>query len=119
MADESRGVVLRLVRVVRGEDVGCLMPAPSPRRLAEPFYRYDEWQKKRTRKLPLGCTENIEEAKELAAKRRRLDCKNYDGCLDVAARGAWRGFDCHGCGAYQRDEEYLADERAAAMRPRE
>src|SRR5690349_5763747 len=35
-------------------------------------------------------------------KLRRLDCRNYDGCLDIAIENRWPGFTCIGCPGYQR-----------------
>jgi hypothetical protein len=32
---------------------------------------------------------------------RRIDCRAYDACLDVAATKDWRGFHCNDCGAYE------------------
>lgn len=31
---------------------------------------------------------------------RLLDCRRYDGCLDIAIARDWPGFDCIGCPAY-------------------
>jgi hypothetical protein len=32
---------------------------------------------------------------------RRVDCRAYDRCLDLAERSGWRGFTCRQCTAYQ------------------
>jgi hypothetical protein len=32
---------------------------------------------------------------------RRLDCQDYDGCIDVAVEGGWDGFHCKGCEGYR------------------
>lgn len=37
---------------------------------------------------------------EAAARSRRLDCRGYDACLELAARRGWRSFHCRGCSAY-------------------
>ena len=33
---------------------------------------------------------------------RRLDCRQYDGCLDIAVDNDWRGFHCNDCKAYEK-----------------
>jgi hypothetical protein len=35
------------------------------------------------------------------AEQRRLDCRSYGACVDVAADADWRGFHCGRCAAYQ------------------
>jgi hypothetical protein len=40
---------------------------------------------------------------EVAATVRRLDCRGYDGCLDLADRLDWESFTCHACDQYQAE----------------
>jgi hypothetical protein len=44
--------------------------------------------------------ERIEDPR-LAPSQRRLDCQRYDGCVDAALAGGWRGFHCNACQAYE------------------
>lgn len=96
------------------------MPAPAPRQLPEPFFRFEESTTRRTsRRARLGLIEDLNEAAEEANRRRHLDCAHYDGCLDMASRAGWRGFDCYGCEAYKADDGFMQEERLAAMRMKE
>jgi len=48
---------------------------------------------------------------EDAGHVRRLDCGNYDSCLNAAEALDWEGFTCNGCRAYSpiTDEQRLRD----------
>jgi hypothetical protein len=43
---------------------------------------------------------------------RRIDCRSYDRCLDVATENEWRGFHCNECRGY---EARTPDERRKDM----
>src|SRR6266540_3447275 len=46
---------------------------------------------------------------------RRIDCRSYDRCLDVATENEWRGFHCNECRGYEArtPDEQLKDMLAA------
>ena len=46
-----------------------------------------------------------------APRVRRLDCRRYTGCLEVAHAQDWHGFTCNGCEAHepQSEDEARAD----------
>ena len=54
--------------------------------------------------IPHGRIEDADEAPSI----RRLHCRSYDTCLDIADRAGWSGFACRGCDAF---EERTAEER--------
>lgn len=48
---------------------------------------------------PIPCRALVDP--EAVPATRRLHCRYYDDCLDVAATAGWAGFACGGCGAFR------------------
>jgi hypothetical protein len=48
---------------------------------------------------PLPCR-SVEDPDHTPALRR-LHCRRYGECLDVAVESAWSGFHCNGCAAFE------------------
>lgn len=56
---------------------------------------------------------------EEVEKHRSLSCTEYDGCLDVVLRRAWRSWSCVRCVLFRMERECRSAEIAheAALRP--
>lgn len=53
---------------------------------------------------------------EEVSKVRKLDCRNYEDCLNTAIKADWSGFTCAGCPAHDpKSKTELLDEATSHM----
>jgi hypothetical protein len=63
-------------------------PRPTPR--PAPFFGDGE-------RIREGEARSVAAALRLVESHRRLDCRHYDRCLELAANAGWRGWSCCEC----------------------
>jgi hypothetical protein len=81
-------------------------PRPRPTSRPAPFFGDGE-------RVREGEARSVDGALRLVESHRRLDCRHYDSCLELAANAGWRGWSCCEC-----ELGVIAERRPTTGRPR-